>query len=178
MYCLYDVTYPRQASRDEIVQAFSLLSFRWGSKGHVIFFPRGGRRPGFEATYTQGRSKRSGWSGFWPDQFSEQARRGITCRVRARAQCTGGRGTCGTCCAVICRKTRVYTGKAWDPGTRRVLGTWCRWAGKSHAPGRSSEKLLATALIRTCILVKCWTLGGERERVRVYIYVYVHVHTR
>ena len=26
-------------------------------------------------------------------------------------------------------------------------------------------------------LVKCWTLGGERERVRVYIYV-IHVHTR
>ena len=23
------------------------------------------------------------------------------------------------------------------------------------------------------LLVKCWTLGGERERVRVYIYVYV-----
>ena len=43
----------------------------------------------------------------------------------------------------------MYTGKAWDPGTRRVSGAWCRWAGKSHAPGRTSEKLLATALY-TC----------------------------
>ena len=31
------------------VMKSSSFSFRWGSKGHVIFFPRGGRRPGFEA---------------------------------------------------------------------------------------------------------------------------------
>ena len=32
----------------------------------------------------------------------------------------------------------------------------------------------------SAILVKCWTLGGERERVRVYIRIriIIHVHTR
>ena len=28
------------------------------------------------------------------------------------------------------------------------------------------------------LLVKCWTLGGERERVRVYIYVYVYIRAQ
>ena len=48
-----------------------------------------------------------------------------------------------------------------------------------HARTRDRARHVASR--RICphihVLVKCWTLGGERERVRVYIYV-IHVHTR
>ena len=37
--------------------------------------------------------------------------------------------------------------------------------------------LLFMPSLYSTLLVKCWTLGGERERVRVYIYTYTYIYT-